>query len=107
MVRNINSIYVKEVGVSSSDWQQLPLVPATATLKKEITQEKEGVLETFELKAILAYRHSSIGRNIIMKVCWDNGYVSNMGSEDLPVRLDYSRDTSITISCKYKQRLGL
>lgn len=105
MIRNINSIYVKEVSVSSSDWQQLPLVPATATLKTEITQEKEGILETLELKATLAYRHSSIGRNIIVKVCWDNGSVSNIGSEDVPVRLDYSRDTSITISCKYKQRL--
>lgn len=104
MIRIIKSIYVKEAIASPYEWMELPIVPASATIKKDVSHEDAGRLATFEIKASLFYRHKSIGHNLILKIIYEDGGCLNLGTIDLPVRLEYTNEQVLTISSKYKQR---
>lgn len=103
MIRNIKSIFVKPIGGDTLDWETLPLVPGTATLKVKTTQEKIGSLKTYSLSATLRREIPNLSRDLQVRIEFESG-VEEIGSVDLPVRFESERENRLTITAKYKSR---
>lgn len=103
MIRIIKEIWVKRAEGGAKDWEQLPLVPATATLKVKTTQEKAGQLKTYNLSATLKREIPIISKNLRVFILYDDGH-EVFGTQDLPVRFETERENRLTISAKYKTK---
>lgn len=101
MIRNIKSIIVKPIDGDAFDWETLPFVPGTATLKVKITQEKVGCLRTYTLSATLRREIPILLRDLQVRIQYDEGY-EEFGTADLPVRFESERENRLTITAKYK-----
>lgn len=101
MIRVIKQIWVKPAESGPEDWEQLPLVPATATLKVKTTQEKAGLLKTYNLSATLRREVPILSKNLRVRIRYDEGH-ETFGTQDLPVRFETERENRLTISAKYK-----
>lgn len=103
MIRNITSIIVKPTDGDILDWETLPIVPGTATLKVKTTQENVGSLKTYTLSATLRREIPILSRDLQVRIQYDEGH-EEFGTADLPVRFESERENRLTITAKYKAR---
>jgi len=104
MIQIVKKVYIKVADKVSAEWSELPIVPASATIKIEISQEKAGLLQTSELKATLSRESPWLFRNLLVNVLLDDGTTHSFGSIDLPVRFSYERSSARKVSFKYQTK---
>lgn len=104
MIQIVEKIYIKIADQAGAEWSELCIVPATATIKIETSNEDAGFLQTSELKATLSRPHPWLFRNLIVNILLDDGETISVGTPDIPVHFSMERSNTREISFKYKTR---
>lgn len=102
MIRIIDRIEVSSLDNPEVQEAALPLVPASASLESEDTAESDGLLRTVTLSAVLSAPVRALKDRLKVKVCYCDGGVDVLGTEDLPLRFDVKIGNQVKISVKYK-----
>ena len=107
MIQLVRKVFIKRADLADAEWSELPIVPASATIKIEVAPEAAGLLQTSEFKAKLSRRHPWLLCNLIVKILLDDGETVSCGTADLPVRLSIEKATTLDVTFKHKTRADM
>lgn len=96
-------------GVSGSSWTDMGMIPGSGSLSIDQADTKNGLVRTCRLNAKLSREHpegpSWISGDLLIQVTYDNGDVIQLGTTEMPVRLEVSGGEPMGISCAWQDAL--
>lgn len=104
MRQNICKLYYK--GISDSSWKDAGMVPGSGSLSIDKADTKNGPVRTYRLNAKLYRDHpagpSWLAMDLLIQVVYDDGTTVQLGTAELPVRLDVSGAEILAASCAWQ-----
>lgn len=99
MIRIVERIYVHDL--DTQDYAELPVVPASATIDKNVEYKKNGRVTTYKLSCNLLKEIPAIYHNVVLKAVYDRGKPDIIGTEEMPVRLSVERSNLIKATASW------
>lgn len=107
MKQNVCSLYYKEV--SGSSWTSMGMVPGTGTLFIGTSDSKNGTIRTYRLNARISKDHPAgptwLSGDLLIKADLDSGTSVQIGTVEMPVRLDVPGGDPLDISCSWQDAI--
>lgn len=93
-------------GVSDANWTDMGMVPGSGTLSIDQADSKDGPVRTCRLSARLSRERpagpSWLSGDLLIQVTYDSGDTFQLGTAELPVRLNVSGGEPMGISCDWQ-----
>lgn len=104
MIRIITLIKARIAG-GASQFQDLPMVPASGMLRTD-TEDTEAGLQvknslTARLHSTAAALHDILYSDLILMLGFEDGSVAYVGTDDIPVRLKIGESDTLDISAEH------
>lgn len=105
MIRIVTFIKAR-LSDGASPFQELPLVPASATLRTDVEDTESG----WQVKQSLSARlhstteelHDILYGDLILALGFEDGTEATIGTEDIPVRLRVNESDTLDISAEHE-----
>lgn len=91
---------------SDVDWTDMDMIPGSGTLDIDTADSQDGPVRTYRLKATLFKSHpagpSYLSGDLKILAVYDSGIRVQLGTNEMPVRLDVSGGETLDISCEWQ-----
>lgn len=101
MIKIVTAIHFSNPGKESGVWTPIPMIPASASVKSDITSSSSGRLKTVSLDFKVYEILPGMKRDVTLKAVCDDGTVITIGNNELPAELDINESDVISVSCKW------
>ena len=106
MIRIIKAISARSLDPGNGNWVRLPMIAATGRLELTYKTDSAGRLCTANLSATLSRRDDILDDNLILRLTLEDepqDSVLDLGSPDLPLRLDITETDIVKISATWSR----
>lgn len=91
---------------SDVDWTDMNMVPGSGTLDIDTSDSKDGPVRTYRLKASIIKNHPAgpayLSGDLKILAVFDSGIRVQLGTDEMPVRLDVTGGETLEISCDWQ-----